>query len=446
MDSSLGCAKLRGMSKKHPSQRGQSRTKRPERNQIEIRYLSLDQILDREHQARVVWKYVQSLDLSELYAQIRAVEGSAGRDAVDPAILLALWLYATLKGVTSARYLETLTKESLPYQWLCGKVSVNYHLLADFHAHHGDLLNRLLTDSISVLLHQGLVTLDEVAQDGMRVRASAGASSFRREPTLKEAQQQAREHLERLKREQAEDPSGDDRRRQAAQLRAASEREQRIEQALVELKELEAQRDLQRREPKSEARASTTDPEARKMKMANGGFNAAFNVQFASDSATRLIVGVDVNNQGSDAGLMAPMHAELEAHYGQIPDRYLVDGGFFKCDDVTVLEKAGTQVHSPLPREEKQLEQGKNPYAPKKRESAEMSRLRERMGTAEAKEIYKHRCSVAEFPNADCRNRGLQQFRVRGCVKAKAIALWYALAFNFMRFLNLGFMEKVIEG
>lgn len=434
------------MSKKHPSQRGQSRTKRPERNQVEVRFLSLDQLLDREHQARVVWKYVQSLDLSELYAQIRAVEGGVGRDAVDPAILLALWLYATLKGITSARYLETLTKESLPYQWLCGTVSVNYHLLADFRANHGDLLHRLLTDSISVLLHQGLVTLDEVAQDGMRVRASAGASSFRREPTLKEAQQQAREHLERLQREQSEDPSGDDRRQQAAQLRAAREREQRLEQALVELEELKAQRDLQRREPKSEPRASTTDPEARKMKMANGGFNAAFNVQFVSDSATRLIVGVDVNNQGSDAGLMAPMHAQLEASYGQLPDRYLVDGGFSKCADVATLEQAGTHVYAPIPREQEQLKKGLDPYAPKKTDSAEMKQFRERMGTAEAKEIYKHRCSVAEFPNADCRNRGLQQFRVRGCLKAKAQALWHALAFNFMRLLNLNFLEKVIEG
>jgi hypothetical protein len=363
---------------------------------------------------------------------------------VDPQILFALWLFATVEGTSSGRQLTELTTRDLPYVWLCGGVSVNYHLVKDFRAAHGDLLERLMIDSVSVLLHQQLITLEEIAQDGMRVRASAGASSFRRQSTLEEAQVQAREHVERLQREHAADPGGDQRRRQSARERAAAERQTKITQALAELEELKAQRGKQRREETSEPRASTTDPEARKMKMADGGFRPALNVQFATDHDTRLIVGVEVNNQGSDAGLMEPMHAQLRADYLVTPERYLVDGGFAKKEDVTTLERAGTRVYAPVSCEQKHLKEGKDPYAPKPGESPEMGQFRQRMQTPEAKAIYKHRCSVAEFPNADCRNRGLYQFRVRSCVKAKAQVLWHALAYNLLRMLKLGFLEKVM--
>lgn len=432
------------MSKSQRSDRGSSRTQRPQRSQIEMRCLSLDQLVEPQHRVRIVWRYVESLDLTELYTAIQAVEGGVGRDAVDPQILFGLWLFATLEGISSGRHLTELTTRDIPYMWLCGGVSVNYHLLNDFRAAHADLLKRLLIDSVSVLLHQQLITLDEVAQDGMRVRASAGASSFRREATLAEAQTQAREHVERLHSEHAADPSGDQRRRQAARQRAAQECQEKITQALAELEKLKAQRDQQRREATSEPRASTTDPEARTMKMADGGFRPAFNVQFVTDHRTRLIVGVEVNNQGSDAGLMEPLHAQLCADHGVTPERYLVDGGFAKKEDVTTLERAGTRVYAPLPREKQLLKSGQNPYAEKRGDSPEMVAFRERMQTAEAKAIYKHRCSVAEFPNADCRNRGLYQFKVRGSVKAKAQVLWHALAYNLLRMVKLGFLEKVV--
>jgi len=432
------------MSKSHPTQRGSSRTKRPERFQIEMRCLSLDQLLDPQHRARIVWQYVESLDLSELYTAIQAVEGGVGRDAVDPQIPFALWLLATLEGISSGRQLTELTTRDIPYMWLCGGVSVNYHLINDFRVAHGELLKPLMIDSISVLLHQKLITLDEIGQDGMRVRASAGASSFRRESTLEEAQAQAREHVERISREHEADPGGDQRRQQAAQKRAATERQEKITQALAELEEIKSQRAQQRREETSQPRASTTDPEARKMKMGDGGFRPAFNVQFATDHETRLIVGVEVNNQGTDSGLMEPMHAQLQSDYGVTPKRYLVDGGFAKKEDVTTLERAGTQVYAPLPCEEKHLKQGKDPYAPKPSESQEMGEFRQRMKTPEAKEIYQHRCSVAEFPNADCRNRGLYQFRIRGCVKAEAQVMWHVLAYNLLRLIKLGFLEKVM--
>jgi len=432
------------MNKTNRSQRGNARVNRPERTQVEMQFLSLDQWLDKEHRVRIVWDYVDSLDLSELYQSIQAVDGKVGRNAVDPAILFALWLAATLEGISSARRLAELTTRDIPYMWLCGGVSVNYHLLSDFRVNHGELLERLMIDSIAVLMHQKLVTLDTLAQDGMRVRASAGTDTFRREESLQQAHRQASEHLEKLKAEHEADPGGENRRKQAAQQRAARERKERIEQAQEELQKLQQSRQKLKRESES-CRVSTTDPEARRTKMGHGGFQPALNVQFVTDADTRLIVGVDVTSTPSDSGQMDPMRCRVGENYGTVPSSYLIDGGYVTIDDITAAEQSGTQVYAPLPNEKKQLQSGNDPYAPKARDSEQMSAFRARMGTPEAKEVYKQRPSIAEFPNADCRNRGLHQFRVRGCVKAKAQTLWHVLAFNFLRMKHLNFLETIMS-
>jgi transposase/exonuclease VII small subunit len=433
------------MDKSPQAQRGTARTKTPQRRQVEMHMLSLDQMVEPEHRVRLVWKYAEACDLTALYERIQAVEGGVGRDAVDPRLLFALWLFATIEGISSARRLATLTERDIPYLWLCGGVSVNYHLLADFRANNGELLERLMIDSVAVLLHQKLITLETVAQDGMRVRAHAGSSSFRKDESLETALAEAKEQVENLRKEHETDPSGDDRRRQAARQRAAQDRQNRLEQAQQELQQINEQRAKRVGEPTSTPRASTTDPEARRMKMGDGGFRPAFNVQFASDAQTRLIVGTEVTNQGTDSGLMQPMHEQLQDDYDVTPDQYLVDGGFAKMADVTAVEQAGTAVHAPLSCEKKHLAAGKDPYARKPGDTPEMAAFRQRMGTPQAKEIYKTRSSIAEFPNADCRNRGLIQFRVRGLVKVKSQTLWHVLAFNFLRLINLGFLEAVIS-
>lgn len=426
------------MGKSIRQQRGTARTKRPERTQVEMQLLSLDQWLDKDHRARVVWQYAQSLDLSELYARIEATESNSGRDAIDPRILFALWLLATLEGFSSARRLAKLCTRDIPYMWTCGGVSVNYHRLSDFRVDHGDLLERLMVDSITVLKHQKLISLNVIAQDGMRVRASAGSSSFRREPTLDDCLAEAQAYVQQLKEQAEEDASGDDRRQKAAAERAAREKVERITAAKEELAELKKRREKNKSGKKaSEPRASTTDPEARRMKMGDNGFRPAMNVQFGSDGETRLIVGVDLVNQGSDQGLMAPMHQQIVGNYDTTPKHYLVDGGFTKKEDIDQLDGSGTTVYGSLANEKKQLKEGKDPYAAKPRDSEAMKSFRERMGTEEGKEMYSQRAGIAEFPNAECRNRGLSQFRVRGLVKAKAQTLWHVLAFNFMRMQNL---------
>lgn len=404
---------------------------------MEMRVLALEQLLPPEHMARVVWKFVEQLDLSELYGEIRAVEGHVGRDPIDPKILVALWLYATIDGVGSARRLDRLCEEHLAYQWLCGGVSVNYHSLSDFRVGHDQLLSRLLTGSVATLLHQGLIELTRVAQDGMRVRASAGSSSFRRRSRLQECLREAEAHLQALKQEAEDGGGAEDRRVQAAQERAARERTERIQSALDELAQVEEKKEQRKKGSGDQARASTTDPEARRMKMADGGVWPAYNVQFATTTETLVIVGADVVNVGSDNGQLAPMADQLESRYGIRAAVHLADGGFSTLQDIQRLESLGTQVYAPVKDEERQRSKGVNPFARRKGDSDEIAAWRERMGTLEGQQIYRQRAATAEFPNAGCRNRGLRQLVVRGLRKVKAICLWHALAHNFQRTLAL---------
>jgi transposase len=418
-----------------PAPLGPPRLRQADRQQVVMRAASLDSLLPDEHRARVVWEYVQGVDLAPLYAGIRSVDGRAGRDATDPGILLALWLYATLEGVGSARQLARLCEEHVAYQWMCGGVSMNYHTLSDFRVAHPEFLDHLLTQSVATLMHEGLVTLDRVAQDGMRVRASAGAASFRRRQTLEECQAEAKEQVEALAKELEEDPASSNRRQDAARRRAARERSERIGQALAELAEIEAKK--KEEEEKAKARASTTDPEARVMKMGDGGFRPAHNVQFATDTQGQVIAGVDVVNVGSDQGQMPPMVEQLEERYDQRPGEVLVDGGFAKHEDIETVSTAaaGTKVYAPVPRPKKDSD--RDPHQPLPGDSETIAQWRVRMGTPEAKAIYKDRASTAECVNAISRNRGLRQFLVRGLRKVRAVVLWFAIAHNLMRAVAL---------
>jgi len=161
-----------------------ARVRSPVRNQVEIRAVDLESTLQQDHIARFVWEFVLGLDLTEFYQVIGSVIGGPGRAAIDPRILVTLWLYATLEGIGSARLLSRLCKRDDAYRWICGGVSVNHRTLADVRVGHGEVMDRLLTESATALLVEGLVELKRVAQDGVRVRASAGAASFRRERTL----------------------------------------------------------------------------------------------------------------------------------------------------------------------------------------------------------------------------------------------------------------------
>ena len=300
-----------------------------ERHQVEFRTASLDQLLTPDHTARIVWAYVIQCDLTPLLQSVKAVRGHVGRAANDPRVLLALWLFATLDGVGSARELDRLCGEHMAYQWLCGGMSVNYHTLADFRTEHVDELDQLLTDGVAALMHEGLVELQQVAQDGMRVRASAGASSFRREPSLHTCLAAAEQQVAALKNHLAEDAGAATRRQQAARERAATERVERIQQALAQRQQLLELREQQKAEKGAKfdpekLRASTTDPEARSMKMADGGTRPGFNFEFATTTGSGVVVGVDVTNSGSDCGQLGAMLDQLQERYEALPTAMLV--------------------------------------------------------------------------------------------------------------------------
>jgi transposase len=401
---------------------------------MEMRTCALDTLLPEDHPVRTVWAYVEALDLSELLAKIKAVKGEAGASATDPRILMTLWLYATLRGLGSARELARRCDPDtgeLPFQWVCGSVTLNYHTLADFRVAHVEFLDNLLTNSVAVLLEQDLVSLERVAQDGMKVRASAGAASFRRRPRLEQFRDEAAAQVESLKKELATDPAAATRRQQAARQRAAADRAARLRQALEQLPQAEASKPAKE---KDKARVSTTDPEARVMKMGDGGFRPAFNVQLATDTQTQIITGVDVTNSGGDQGKLAPMVEQHDKRYEERPKEMLVDGGFAKKEDIETVEQAGTTVYAPV---QASKDPERDPHTPRADDTPKVAEWRQRMATSAAKEIYKERASTAECVNAQARNRGLYQFRVRGLAKVKAVVLLYVLAHNLLRAATL---------
>jgi transposase len=411
----------------------QPRLRLARRDQMTFRCESLDQLLPPDHMVRTVWAFTLQLDLTPLYATIKAVKGHVGNTPIDPRILFALWLYATLDGVGSARELERLTTSHLAYQWLCGDVSVNYHTLADFRVAHPDWLDGQLTDTVAVLLQQGLVTLQHVAQDGMKVRAAAGADTFRRQPTLERCRREAEDQVEKLSRQTGESDTAVSRRQQAARERATREKAERLQAALDHLPAVHASREAFKKGTGDQARVSTTDPEARTMKMPDGGFRPAYNVQFATDVASGLVVDAMVVNRGTDNGLMGPCVERIGQRYGRAPQAMLVDAGFGSLADIDRLATThGTTTYMPVKFEKKLKAQGKDPSAPRSGDTPAVRDWRARMGTAAAQTIYKNRSSSAEWVNAGCRNRGWYRVSVRGVAHVTCCALWQALAHNLV--------------
>lgn len=413
--------------------------------------ISLDQLVEPDHPARSVWRFAEGLDLSLLYDRIRSRENTPGRPATDPRVLVALWLYAILYGVISARRLEDLCTYHNAFRWLKGGAPVNHHLLSDFLVEHLDFLEELFTHSVAVLQLEGLVDLDRVGQDGMRVRASAGAASFRRVDTLERLLKEAKANLQKLqqqvdespqevekqeveaeKQEPGNQPEEASKHKQAAQKRAAEEAVERVEQALARMPEMEAKKDAK---DKDKARVSTTDAEATVMKMGDGGYRPAYNIQFSTTCDKMVIVGVEVVTTGSDQGQLPPMLEQIEERFDKRPEEALVDGGYAKHEDIESVQsgegdKAQCKVYAPVPKPKKD---NVDRYAEHAGDSPEVAEWRQRMGTDEAKEIYKERAATAECVNAQARNRGLIRLLVRGLQKVKAVAYWFAIVHNMAR-------------
>ena len=422
------------------------RLREPNRLQVELRAQDLESLIGEGHRARLVWGYVVQQDLSPLHAKIKAREDTVGRHAIDPRVLFALWLFATLSGVGSARQLARLTQEHDAYRWICGGIQLSYRTLAKWRVQHGEVLDDLLSDNLAALASVGAVKLVRVAQDGMRVRASAGAASFRREERLSELLALAKQRVAELKAQADTDPAAAPSKARAARTRAAQEREVRIQKALARLPEMAA---IKKRNgaKAQDARASTTDADASTMKMADGGYRPAFNVQFVSDCETQVIVGVDVVTAGSDMAQLAPMVLQVEKRLGQTPKQWLVDGGYPAHAQLDAVADK-TEVYAPVPEPQaKPAKDGKkddagssaepvmvvDKFAAKPGDSPAVVAWRARMNSEQAQALYKDRAATAECVNAQARNRGLRQMPVRGLGRVKCVTLLFVLAHNLMR-------------
>ena len=430
--------------------RGEVRLRVPDRSQVTVRLECDERLIPKGHRARVVWEVVCRLDaqgaLAPFKEPIRARAGGVGRDATDPRLLVALWLYACIRGVGSARELARLCAESAPYRWLCGGVTVNHRMLSAFRVGFAGALDGLFTRVVASLVGQGLVNVRRVCQDGTRVRAGAGDKSFRRGRTPDELLGEAKAHVESL-RALLDDPEKSaalSSRKKAARRRAADERVVRLEAAVAQLPELRRRQEARakrlgngkqgRKQRAKEPRSSTTDADARVMKMPGGGFRPAYNVQLACDPHSRAVVGVAVTNEGSDAGQAPPMREQVRRRTGHKVEEHLVDGGYLVLDEVEAAPREGVTLYVP-PKPPRNEEKRGSEYEPRPTDSEAVKAWRARMGGAEGKSARGQRAATSETVNADLKtHRGLARLTVRGLGKVTCAALWSALAYNVMHF------------
>jgi transposase len=416
---------------------------RADRVQTRWDFIDLEALLPVDHRARVVMSFVESLDLQGLYDSIKSREGEPGRPPPDPAVLLALWLYATIEGVGSARQLEGLAQRDLAYRWIAGGVPLNYHGLADFRVGHVEVLDRLLSESVTALIGEGVVSLVEIVVDGTKVRANASRDSFKTGSKLARIGAAVEQRLATLKAEIASDPEASSRRKRAAQERAAREVKERAERARAALDRVRAEKEQRAKthpkdeaKKKSEPKVSLSDPEARCMRFPDGAIRPAYNAQVATTPKEGIIVSVEMTDRRNDAGLAAPMVNDIVRRYGKAPEKLLVDTHYATSEDIAALAEhvAGpVKVFAPTPAERDDIKPASLAHRAKQRarEPESVKEWRSRMGTQAGQEVYGLR-KLIERINANLKNHGFGFIPVRGLIKAQAVALWHALANNLM--------------
>jgi transposase len=497
----MGSGKVGAASGKGEAQ-GRARCRVIDRDQLFFRSVDVEKLVEGGHAVRAIWELVGGLDLEPLYAQIEAVEGVAGRPSWDPRLLISLWIYAYQEGVSSAHEISRLCGYHPGYQWLTAMEVVNYHTLADFRVQHKEVLDRIFIGVLGVLSHQELITLERVMQDGSKVKANAGDKSFRRKATLERHLELARQQVEQMG-----DPLSEEltERVARARQRALREKQERLKVALKELEKIEASRGPSGE--KKEGRASTTDPEARVMLQAKGGYGPGYNVQLSTDAGAKIIVGVGVSQSANDAGELEPGVERVEANLGEKPKQVVVDEGYTNSGSLLAMAERGIDMIGSVP------EPRKAPFDPwqhrgvarefypeafgydsdtdryrcpagrvlsyetreqhggwwhyryrarasdcqscafqgqccpgtkkgrsviRREQTAEWKAFRAKMKTEEAKEIYKQRSEVAEFPNAWIKDKiGLRQFRLRGLAKVTVEAMWACLTYNISQWIRL---------
>ena len=468
------------------------------REQMSWRAVDVEQLIEQDHQARAIWAMVGRLDLIRFYEAIASSAEEGGRPAIDPQLLISLWVYAYSRGIGAAREVARRCQYDPAFQWLTGLEEVNYHTLADFRVEKAGELDELFSELLGVLSAKGLITLEEVMQDGTKIKAGASSGSFHREKTLREHLDRARRQVQALRDPLAEPAAN--RHQKAARERAAQEKQERLEEALQELEKL---REVKKTaEEKREARASTSDPQARVMKQADGGFAPSYNAQISTDARHGFIVEAEVTQAGNDYHQLLPAAERIEGRWGRKPQRMVADAGYTSGENIQGLaekeidfvgsladdrskartnakrldasrfiyeaeedryicpagktlnyqghwERSGV-IHYKYQASAEQcaacplrsrccgVNQTHGRSVERKQESAALGAFREKMASEKAQAIYRRRGPVAEFVHAWIKSKlGLRQFHVRGLHKVRAEMLWACFTYNLQQWIRL---------
>lgn len=465
------------------------------REQMCWRAVDVEQLIETDHRARVIWELVGQLDLTQFHEAIASTEEEGGRPAFHPQLLICLWVYAQSLGIGSSREIERRCAWDPAFQWLTGLEVVNYHTLSDFRVQRKEEIDELFTHLLAVLSREGLVDLEQVTLDGTKIPAQASRQSFHRKKTLQEHLALARQRVQELE-EEANQAVGE--RIKKAQQRARREKQERLEQALQELEQVG---ELKRgRKQKQEARASSSDAAARNMKQAAGGYAPSYNTEISSDTKHGIIVDVEVTQAGNDYAQLLPAVERIEKRMQNKPQQIVVDGGFVSRENVKGMAEQGVDLLAPVPKdadkpnrggprfplEKFQYQTGENCYlcpagkslsylgqqekkgriyckyraqaqdcrscplrsqccsanakygrsVVRREESAAWIAFRQKMATEQAQAQYRIRGPVAEFRNCWIKSKlGLGKFHVRGLIRVQAEALWTCFTHNLQQWM-----------
>src|ERR1700686_643536 len=476
------------------------------RQQLSWRAVDVERLIGEDHRARAIWTLVGRLDLQRFYDDIESSVEEGGRPAFDPQLLISLWVYVYSEGIGSAREVARRCEYDPAFQWLTGLEEVNYHTLASFRVEKQQELDDLFTQVLAALSKEGLITLEQVMQDGTKIKALASTRSYQREGTI-------REHLERAR--QGVEQMGDPRNEEAspkvkqAQARARREQQERLERALQELQKLQERKKGEK--TKSEARVSTSDPQARVMHHSDGGLSLSYNAQISADAANGLIVAVAVTQEANDSAQLLPAVDRIEERLEKKPQQMVADGGYTTRDNIEQIAgreidflgsmgreemESGATAPNRLPPNAFQYQPESNCYVcpegkllrpqgryhnKKKRglvaywyeakfsdcqscarkpeccpenqsqgrglvrriENAAVLAFREKMASEEAQAQYRLRGRIVEFCHAWIKSKlGLRQFHVRGMPKVATELLWACFTYNVQHWIRLGKLQK----
>ena len=488
-----------------------SSTKQPlirfvNRQQMSWRAVEVEKLIGEDHAARAIWELVGCLELKAFYQVIESSAEQGGRPAFDPQLLISLWVYAYSQGIGSAREVARRCEYDPAFQWLTGLQEVNYHTLADFRVGRQKELDELFTQVLAALSKEGLITLEQVMQDGTKIKALASTRSYQREGTI-------REHLERARQrvEEMGDPRNDEASPKAkqAQARARREQQERLASALEELQKLQERKSGEK--AKSEARVSTSDPQARVMHHSDGGLSLSYNAQISADAANGLIVGVAVTQAANDSAELLPAVDRIEERLEKTPQQMVADGGYSTRENIEKMAgreidflgsmrdegiKSGATAPNRLPPDAFQYQPESNCYVcpegkllrpqgkyhGKKKaglaayfyeakfsecqaclrkaeccpenqshgrglvrqiENAAVLAFREKMASEQAQAQYRRRSRVIEFCHAWIKSKlGLRQFHVRGMPKVTTELLWACFTYNVQHWIRLSKLQK----